>query len=146
MSQVAPDAKAIRAQIDTDIKTAWPDILSIEENNPRLPNLKVPYAVRKLASVDMAFNGGVTKKHTLSYQILGRFPWPTTGTYEDAKLDRGQALMDLLEANSTYANVGLLPIVSSLDFAEVDSLTEHAYEVLIVFDVLTDRPHGSANI
>lgn len=143
MSQIRDDAKGIRAQIEAHILQAWPDVTEILRNRPRVPATP-PYAGTSLTNIPFDLRG-LSKLGTLSYDIMGRFPIGPDDDIEDVKLDKAQDLMDLLEATPDYAGgLGIIPLVTNIDFVEHEDGDEYVLDVVLTFEVKTDRPHGSA--
>ncbi len=123
-----------------DIKAAWTGVNTptrIYAGAPRTKTdeLKVPYAVVRLASVEAGEGTIANEEQVLQFEILGVFDWVANVVLEKEKADRANELAALLMASATFGTDYYLPHIVARRFDENDDPTEPTYEVVTVFEV-----------
>ena len=117
-STVGPDFKDIVAGIVADVQSAWPDI---EPRNITVDVLPIelstsePYAVIVPGDIVMEAGAGNSSVHgvlqVFSFTVYGSFPIADTENVPFAKVDRADALIQLLMASIRYKGTYELPFV-----------------------------------
>ena len=135
------DDATIRAQLHTDVKTAWSTLQIYDDASyGRAAKVLLPRAYVRLQDVKPVRGGGTagigetSLMHT--YEIVGQFAWPTTTPIEVAKVLKSQSLINLLTANIRYSSALYLRDVTNVSFSEMfDQVQEPYYEITIEFAV-----------
>jgi hypothetical protein len=95
--------ETFRPLLRDDIKDAW-SLSRVHYDPPQTPGslAVLPRAFLQLEDVDSGEARGFGRKVLLhTYTITGQFAYPSEGTLEQAKVEKAQALLDVLTVGSS---------------------------------------------
>ena len=138
--------RTLLAGIVTAVNSAWNGLSSISLGEPRTPQ-SLPYAVIDWNSSGVSFSGtgatvqGPAQHH--SFGIIGRFAYPSDPTQEILllKSDYVNQLIAQLQTGANFAGIAILPLVSEINPAETDPVSEGAFEIAVTFECVTLGTH-----
>lgn len=135
--QTAALLEAIRAAAIA----AW-SVGSVDYGQPRTVRT-LPYAIVYWDAVEQSFETVSTLQQVNRFRIIGRFanPASTTDYIDLQKVIKANAMIAQLQSGATFASIGYLPIVTSIDPSESDPVDEGAYEITLTFEVRTECSH-----
>lgn len=128
------------------VLAAW-GTMPVSYGRPRTPIGSVPYAVVCWDAVHVSFNGvaaaASSPSQTNSFTIIGRFPFPTdpTQVIDLQRVTQANALIAQLQTSSTFAGIGMNPLVTRVDASDLADPNEKAYEITLTFVVATQATH-----
>jgi hypothetical protein len=131
----------LRPLLRDDIKTAWA-LTRVRSDPPQIPGqpADLPQAFLQLRDVETAREAGqagfgeTQVVHT--YVITGQFVYPVSGTLEEAKVAKANALLAVLTAVSTVFHTDYLYHDPVVRFEDPQDATEGYYTVLIEFPIV----------
>ncbi|GEM_PF-3932306 len=127
--------------ITDDVIAAWGLVDAsdtIYYGKPRSGPNNGPYAVIRLSSVPMDWVGVRTVEQSYSFAVTYRAPWPTdddSWNVELAKEDKANAFLSQISQGATYAAIGLMPLLTGVEFDESYEVEERWYELTVTFSV-----------
>jgi len=152
--------QALLGAIESAIVAAWAPPgdspkFPVSWSDPRLPIggadglVSAPdgYAVIRPLAVQMSFSQQAAAVGTVnqenSFEILGRFPWPSDPSVLilTSQISAANALIAHLQTGPSFASIGLLPLVSRVGFIESGEPNNAYFDVSLRFDVVTRNPH-----
>lgn len=153
MSNAVP-TQGLLDDLESAVQAAW-GAIPVSWNDPKLPiagaqgNVPAPngYAVIDASGLDISFSGqAATMLQTNqenSFQILGRFPWPSDPTtlIMVAQIEKANLLIGQLQSGPNFGDGGLLPLVTAVDYTQKGSNSDRMYEVAMIFTVVTRADH-----
>jgi hypothetical protein len=136
-------AKPIRDVIATCVASAWSptvcyigDPLTYPENS-----YAFPYAFIQTDSVTKVPGSVQSWRARYEFTIIGRFAMPSTGTVEDAKETKANALYDaMINSSLPFSGVCDLHNISSVSFQTLGERDEQAFEVTVTFYAEREEP------
>ena len=140
--QTASLLDAIRAAV----VAGWGSI-PISYGAPRTSILPAPYAVVLADAVEVSFTGVGASFSSPSqlnrFTIIGRFPFPSDPTMilDLERVTKANALIIQLQVGSTFAEIGIHPLVTSVSFSTLANPNEKVYDVTLTFSVTTLATH-----
>jgi len=144
MAKLGPHWSAISAQLASDVRAAWPDVVNVFLDYPEVQSEGLPYAAVVLDGVDMAYGTVGTVHQVWRVSIYGVFKRPGAGYLRtDHLMDRYDSLSLQLEAAECYAGVGFLPLIERFDPDESFDSREGAVTFRVVFRFTTERSFGT---
>lgn len=145
--------KTLRAQLHSDIQTAWTGSnlpQKIYDGRPRLQKAKadLPYAVITLTQFQQPKAGLLRVTQTYTYEIALVQLWsnlPASTSIEDYKVDLANALIAVLTLNRVYAGIGRERQIMGADFGEGQTPedNEPVFEVSVTFQVTVDDVYST---
>jgi len=135
------DYTLIREQLATDIPLAWTDVTKIYFGKPLAPKAGLPYAVVDLTNPDaemLTVRGAVQTYDFTIYCVEVK----NSENLLDQAIVRQNSLAPLLEANETYATVGMNPLVYRFDL-DLESESDGYLISALHFKILVRRDWGS---
>ena len=132
--------------IRSAVLAAWGS-MPISYGPPRLPGLSAPYAVVCWDSVEVSFTGfGASFSNAAQvnrFTIIGRFPFPSDPTLviDLERITLANALIGQLQTGSTFAGVGMNPLVTKVVPTNLGNRNEKVFELTVEFEVRTVVSH-----
>jgi hypothetical protein len=131
----------LRPLLRDDIKTAW-SLSRVRSDPPQIPGVPadLPQAFLQLRDVETAREAGqagfgeTQVVHT--YVITGQFVYPVSGTLEEAKVEKANALLSVLTTVSTCYQEDYLYHDPAVRFEDVQDATEAYYTVVVEFPII----------
>lgn len=134
----------LRELLHGDMRAAWA-LTEIHDDPPMLPAsaADLPRGFLILGDLEPRrgeYGASPAEVHVPHvYRIVGQFAWPTSGTWEAAKLEKQKALVNILTLQKRYG--GWMRDILAIRFrnAEMEASKEAVYEVEVEFkiDVIT---------
>jgi len=128
------------------VLAAW-GTMPVSYGRPRTPLAATPYAVITWDPVSVSFAGlagsvGNTSQLN-AFTIIGRFPFPSdpTQVIDLQRVTQANLLIALLQTASTFAGIGMNPLVTQIDASDLADPNEKAYEIRLTFVVVTQASH-----
>ncbi len=131
----------LRAQLHTDIMAAHTGAnipVAVHDDDPLLSKASadLPYYVLTLQDFHQEKEALRKVRQYYRYEITGRFPWPVSGTIQQAKIDRANEIMAVITASVGYATIGVDSLVASVDFKHgQEDPQEPILEYSLYFDI-----------
>lgn len=125
----------IRDAVRDAVVAAW-NVTEVHKGTPRFVKTTVPFAVIYMDSVAMEYVTVTDVQQTYTFEIVGVFAIEGGTVVEDEKLARANELITVLMAEGSFAEYGMMPLASNVNFSEPDDVNESVYEVSVTFTVI----------
>jgi hypothetical protein len=130
---------ALLAALETDIVDAW-GAMPVNFGPERQPVRDLPRAEVRLPNVPYSPGGMQMVRQKYTFEIRGRFDWPSTGNLVLLQTTKANLLIAQLITGATYAGC-TQPLIEDVRFDEDDDPQQQSYDVIVTFSCMADESH-----
>jgi hypothetical protein len=127
MPRLTNEIKPLLDQVFRDVQSAWPEC-TVFKGAPRTEQ-NAPYATVAMDTIGNSFATVRDIGMAVAIRVIGLFPIVASQNVEDAKLDKADLLISVLEANETYYDLANLPLVSEVNLPDINEQDEYQVEI-----------------
>jgi hypothetical protein len=127
MPRLVNEIKPLLDQVFLDVQSAWPEC-TVYKGAPRT-DVSTPFATVAMDSIGNSFNAVREIGMAVTVRVFGFFPLPVSQNVEDAKLEKADHLISVLEAHETYYDLANLPLVSEVNLPDINEQDQYQVEI-----------------